>query len=444
MNKVFVLSCDRQPLDPCHPARARKLLQIGKAAVFRHFPFTIILRKRTVSESVTHSHRLKLDPGSRVSGVAVVQEESKALVWAAELVHRGHHIHKRMYLRRLLRRARRSRKTRYRQSRYLNRRQPKGWLAPSLMSRVANIQTWVERLQRYCPISSLSLEFAKFDMQKMVDPEIQGIEYCQGELQGYEVREYLLEKWQRRCVYCGAANVSLQVEHIVPKSRGGTDRISNLALSCRGCNLKKGTMTAVEFGYPSIQEQAQRFLKDAAAVSSMRWTLVHMLQTTGLPLEIGTGAQTKFNRNKQTYPKTHWIDAACVGDSGKYVVIQRRFSPLIIQATGQGKRQRCQTDKYGFPIAHAPRAKKTLGFQTGDIAKASPPIHIKMPTQIGRVVVRYYRPMFMLNRRNIHPKYLTLLQRADGYHYQSGTPICANPTGALRWKKHQSKPLNHT
>lgn len=428
MNRVFVLSQDGQPLDPCHPARARKLLRAGKAAVFRHFPFTIALKQRTVSESVTHPHRVKIDPGSRVSGIAVVQEENKALVWAAELNHRGHLIHRRMHLRSLLRRARRSRKNRYRPSRYLNRRQPEGHLRPSLHSRVANIQTWVGRLWRYCPASALTLEFTKFDMQKMVNPEIRGVEYCQGELQGYEVREYLLEKWGRACAYCGATNIPLQVEHVIPASRGGSNRVSNLALSCRPCNLKKGSMTAAEFGYPAIQEQAKQSLRDAAAVSAIRWALLRAMQTTGLPLEVGTGAQTKLNRRQQGYSKTHWMDAACAGQSGGEIALPVRFIPLFIVATGHGKRQRCRTNKYGFPITHASRAKKAYGYQTGDIAKASTPRRIHMPAQIGRVVIRHYRPMFMLNRRNVHPKYLTLLQRADGYHYQQGMPICVRTT----------------
>ncbi|WP_197047582.1 HNH endonuclease, partial [Planktothrix serta] len=68
-------------------------------------------------------------------------------------------------------------------------------------------------------------------LQQLENPEISGIEYQQGELQGYEVRQYLLEKWSRKCAYCGVENVPLEVEHIHPKSQGGTDRISNLTVA---------------------------------------------------------------------------------------------------------------------------------------------------------------------------------------------------------------------
>lgn len=122
MNRVFVLSCDQQPLDPCHPARARKLLDARRAAVFRPYPFTIILRQPTTHDPMIHPHRIKIDPGSVTSGLAIVQEETKKVVWAAELGHRGIFISKRLHLRAMLRRARRCRKNRYRQRRYLNRR----------------------------------------------------------------------------------------------------------------------------------------------------------------------------------------------------------------------------------------------------------------------------------------------------------------------------------
>ncbi|NTW01713.1 MAG: HNH endonuclease, partial [Oscillochloris sp.] len=134
MSLVFVLSSDGQPLDPCHPARARQLLDQGKAAVWRRYPFTLRLKARTAAASTTHPHRLKLDPGAKTTGIAVVAEDfgelSRAatgrVVWAGELTHRGQAIRDALRSRRAIRRSRRQRKTRYRQPRFLNRRRPKG------------------------------------------------------------------------------------------------------------------------------------------------------------------------------------------------------------------------------------------------------------------------------------------------------------------------------
>ncbi len=69
---VFVLSKDKKPLSPCHPARARKLLNKGRAAVYRRYPLTIILKEETKTE-ITQNHRLKIDPGSRTTGIAILQ-----------------------------------------------------------------------------------------------------------------------------------------------------------------------------------------------------------------------------------------------------------------------------------------------------------------------------------------------------------------------------------
>ncbi len=299
MQRVFVLDKNEKALMPCHPARARELLKKGRAAVFRRQPFTIILLDREGGE--TQDVEFKVDPGAKTSGLAVVADfkRGKCVLWAGELTHRGWQIRDALLKRRQLRRGRRTRKTRYRKPRFDNRRRKKGWLPPSLMSRIDNVMTWYKRLLRFVPITKAAMELVRFDTQKLENPEISGVEYQQGTLMGYEVREYLLEKWGRKCAYCGIEHVPLQVEHINPKARRGSNRVSNLTISCDDCNKKKGTQTAAEFGYPHIQAQAKRPLRDAAAVNATRWELYRQLQAIGLPLKTGSGGLTKYNRSKQ-------------------------------------------------------------------------------------------------------------------------------------------------
>ena len=173
---------------PCHPARVRQLLKAGKAKVFRKHPFTIILTEREGGH--TQDTQLKIDAGSRTTGLALVGhfKRGKRLIWAGNLHHRGLQIKLDLESRQALRRSRRNRKTRYRPVRFDNRRRAKGWLPPSLMSRVHNIDTWCGKLWRYTLYNAISFEHVKFDMQKMENPEISGVEYQQGELQGYEVQ----------------------------------------------------------------------------------------------------------------------------------------------------------------------------------------------------------------------------------------------------------------
>ena len=421
MSYAFVLDTNKQPLNPVHPGWARKLLSSGRAAVYKRYPFTIIL-KAAVPDAEIQPLRLKIDPGSRTTGLAIVNDDTGDVLFAAELNHRGQQIKKSMDSRRAIRRGRRSRKTRYRKPRFDNRARPKGWLPPSLRSRVENVETWVRRLRNLCPISAISLEVVKFDTQAMQNPEISGVEYQQGELFGYEVREYLLEKFGRKCVYCGKENVPLQIEHIRPKSRGGTSRISNLTLACEACNQKKGNKTAEEFGHPEVQEQAKKPLKDAAAVNTTRWALYRRVKETGLPIEIGTGGRTKYNRSIRELPKTHWLDAVCVGASTPEALNIEGLTPLVITATGRGSRQMCRMDKYGFPRTSAKKFKRVRGFQTGDIVKAVVPFGKKAGTYIGRVAIRA-SGYFNIKTSNstiqgINHRYCQLIQQFDGYAYE--------------------------
>jgi 5-methylcytosine-specific restriction endonuclease McrA len=422
---AFVIDKDKRPLDPCRMARARILLKQGRAAVFKRFPFTIILKDRTAAESVVHEQRIKVDPGSKTTGVAVVQEETGRVVFAAEIEHRGQRIKAALDSRRATRRSRRNRKTRYRQPRFKNRTRPKGWLPPSLESRIANVLTWVERLRRLCPVAAISMELVRFDLQRIQNPEISGVEYQQGTLAGYECRQYLLEKWHRKCAYCGKRDVPLQIEHILARTNGGTDRISNLTLACESCNQEKGSRPIEDFleGKPEVLErikrQARAPLRDASAVNTTRWKLWRRLTAIGLPLECGSGGRTKFNRTTRDLPKMHWLDAACVGVSTPDALKVDGIQPLLIKATGHGSRQMCGTDKYGFPIRHKPRASGFAGFKTGDIVQANIPRGKFQGTHVGRIAIRH-RPCFRLGKIDVAPKYLTIIHRADGYDYSIG------------------------
>ncbi len=165
-----------QPLNAVHAGRARLLLKQGKASIYRRYPFSIIL-KRAVEQPDLHPLRVKVDPGSQTTGLAVVNDASGEAVWAAELTHRGKQVKRALESRRGARSSRRQRKTRYRKPRFDNRRKKKGTLPPSLESRISNMVTWVRRLLRLCPVSAISQELVKFDLQQMEQPDISGVQY---------------------------------------------------------------------------------------------------------------------------------------------------------------------------------------------------------------------------------------------------------------------------
>jgi 5-methylcytosine-specific restriction endonuclease McrA len=429
---VFVLDKRKKPLMPCSEKRARLLLERGRARVHRLVPFTIRLVDRLQEESALQPVRLKLDPGSKTTGIALVREFEETseihkiahVVFLAELHHRGDAIRDALTQRRAFRRRRRA-NLRYRAKRFNNRRRPEGWLAPSLRHRVETTLSWVERLCRWAPVTALSLELVRFDTQAMQNPEISGVEYQQGTLFGYDLREYLLEKWGRKCAYCGKENVPLEIDHIHPRSKGGSDRVSNLTLACRPCNQRKGNLPVEQFlaKHPErirkILAQAKAPLRDAAAVNSTRWALYQRLKAMGLDVEVASGGRTKYNRHRLQVPKEHCLDAACVGQVD---AIQNWQQPVLsIQSAGRGSYQRTRLNRHGFPRGYLTRSKSAFGFQTGDLVRAVVTTGKQAGTYLGRVAIRASGSFNIQSAtglvQGIHHRFCTRIQRADGYGY---------------------------
>ncbi len=390
----------------------------------RRYPFTLIL-KREIENPQIFPLTLKIDPGSKQTGLALLSGD--VVIWVAQIEHRGQLIKDDMESRSKSRRSRRNRKTRYRAPRFNNRRRKEGWLPPSLQHRVQTVETWVKRLMRFCPVADIWVEQVKFDMQLMQDADISGVQYQQGELQGYSVREYLLEKWGRECAYCGKKDVPLQVEHIIPKARGGSNRVSNLSLACECCNQKKGSKPVEEFlkkkpeVLKKIKNKAKQPLKDAAAVNSTRKRIVQVLSDL-LPTKTATGAQTKYNRYRLGLPKDHHIDAACVGDLEKLNFYATQ--PLRIKCTGYGNRQYHNVDKRGFPIGK-PKSKDPYveGYRTGDIVRAVVTSGKKIGTYVGRVAVRATGSFNISTKegrvQGISHRYCSKIHGVDGYSYSN-------------------------
>jgi len=413
---VFVLNKNKKPLMPCTEHRAKKLMESGRAVVHKCFPFT--LRIKTCIDAEAPALRLKICQGAKRTGMAVLN--GNKVIFLVEIGHKNPHMN--IHSRASLRRGRRHRKTRYRPARFKNRRKPKGWLPPSLSCRVDQIMHAVKKIRDSLPIAELSVQTAKFDTQKMHNSEISGVEYQQGKLGGYEVREYLLEKWGRKCVYCGKKDVELGIDHIVPKARGGSNSVENLTIACKTCNRKKGRKTAAEFGHPEVLAKAKKPLKEAAFMNAIRSRAYMRLLDVFLPqrIEVGTGAMTKMNRITAGLPKLKCLDACCVGESTPEKL---DFTGVNYYQTwdyvGRGNRQICQPiNKDGYPVRHRSRKKSVDGIQTGDFVLGMKKNGDKMT---GRVNIRasgnFYIPVkggkrFTFTRRNTR-----LIQHGDGWRY---------------------------
>ena len=319
--QVCVLDQNGKPLMPTtRLGKVYRLLKTQKAHIVSYEPFTIQLDYEPDTH-VIQPMTLGVDSGAIHSGYSLANEHRE--YYSAEVIARDD-ISKHLSDRRMYRQNRRSRKTRYRKPRFNNRKnKKKGWLPPSLEQKVAVQLNEIDHLHRYFPIETIIVETAEFDIQKIKNPDISGIEYQQGTLQGYNIRNYLLEKHNRKCFYCGKTVSNFEVEHMLPKSRGGSNRIDNLTLSCHDCNQKKDTLTAEEFikqTLPAKKAAAKikqlpnetRLFKYMTQMNTTRWALYNAINEKYPNVEMTYGYITKYNRIKAGLSKAHHIDAKCI------------------------------------------------------------------------------------------------------------------------------------
>ncbi|MFE1309030.1 RNA-guided endonuclease IscB [Streptomyces sp. NPDC058755] len=440
-SRVFVLSKDGHPLMPCHPARARELLSKGRAAVARQVPFTIRLKARTLADSEVDGVQLRIDPGSKGTGLVLTDEKKETTedattvtvrrgLISVELHHRGAQIQSCMQQRAGYRNRRRSANCRYRTPRSQNRVRPEGWLPPSLRHRIDTTFSLANRLCRYAPVTHIHLERTAFDTHSMsAGRPLYGAEYTQGPLAGTTARSYLHARWDSACAYCGATGVPLNIEHVRPRSRQGSSRISNLVLSCIPCNKAKGSRSIESFLahrpdlLARILEQTKAPLRDAAAMNAIQWQLTEALETLGKPVHAWPGHLTKANRDAMGFAKTHTLDALSVGhldhESGDAIA---RFPDqvLVVKATGRGSYARTTPDPYGFPRLRRARKKQHFGYVTGDLVRAVMPSGKWAGTWTGRISVRargQHSLTTSVGRINVSHWNLRLLQQGNGYGY---------------------------
>ncbi|MFE4048966.1 RNA-guided endonuclease IscB [Streptomyces sp. YIM B13518] len=440
-SRVFVLAREGHPLMPCHPARARELLGKGRAVVIRHVPFAIRLKDRKLAESEVDGVQLRIDPGSKGTGLVLTDEKKetnehgttvtvrRGLV-PVELHHRADQIRLCLQQRAGYRHRRRSANRRYRAPRFRNRGHPTKWLPPSLRHRVDTTSSMARRLCRYAPVTEIHVELVAFDTHSMsAGRPLQGAEYQQGPLAGTNARTYLYAKWNNACTYCEATGVPLNIEHLRPRSRGGSNRLSNLVLACVPCNQAKGNSPVDVFlahrpdRLGKILQQVRTPLHDAAAMNATRWQLMDALSDLGKPLHSWPGARTKGNRSAMGLAKTHTLDALSVGSLDHEcgdTIVRCPAQILVAKATGRGSYARTTPDRYGFPRLLRARAKQHFGYITGDLVLATVPSGRWAGTWTGRVSVRargQHSVATSAGRINVSHWNLRLLQRGDGYGY---------------------------
>lgn len=353
---VYVLNKHGKPLMPCSPRKARVLLKSGKAKVAQRTPFTIQLRYG--SSGYKQAISFGVDAGTKHIGLSATTE--KRVVYEAEVLLRTD-VQELLATRRAYRRTRRNRKTRYRKSRFLNRRRKEGWLAPSIQNKVDTHLKVIHNVTRILPITKITVEVAQFDTQLLKNPEIHGVEYQQGEQLGFwNVREYVLFRDHHTCQWCRGKSGDriLNVHHRESRKTGGNSP-DNLVTLCETCHHK--------VHQEGLEEQVKRktaSLRDATQMTVLRWFVYHGIKRMYPEANLTYGYITKNTRIQHGLEKGHKTDARCI--SGNPLAAPADTSYLIKQVRGQNRQlYKAKIPKGGIRKANkAPRY--LFGYQLFD------------------------------------------------------------------------------
>ena len=357
---VYVINKDGQPIMPTeNHAKVRVLLSEKKAKVIRRCPFTIQLIYETENEVQEIS--LGIDAGSKHIGVSATTKDRVLYESEVEL---RRDITDLISTRRELRTSRRNRKTRYRQPRFNNRKRDNGWLAPSVRQKIDCHLKVVENVHKILPISRVIVETAAFDTQLLKAQEQssqlpEGKDYQNGELKGWNTREYVLyrDNYTCRCCKGKSKDKILQVHHIESRKTGG-NAVNNLVTLCKTCHegYHKGLVKL-----PATIKRGNSY-KDATFMGIMRWSFYEELKRRYPNVYMTYGYITKHVRIENNLPKEHYVDARCISGNptaqslGYYFYQKkirchnRQIHKCIVNKGGYRKLNQAPYEIYGYRL----------------------------------------------------------------------------------------------
>ena len=356
---MFVKNLRNEPLMPCSNRKARLLLKKKKAKIISYNPFTIQLLQPT--GEAKQEVNVGVDLGAKYIGLAI-QSQNKVL--AKGEIELRNDVKSNLETRKIYRRNRRNRKTRYRKPRFLNRKRKNGWLPPSIESRINNTFSWIDKFCSLLPNVRLNIEVGKFDVQKMINPNIKGAEYQQGETFGYyDVRYYVLDRDNYTCQVCKKSKDKIfNTHHIIYRSSGGSDRPSNLITVCTDChtheNHKEGEIL---WKWMQNKKKAPKY-KEAPFMNSLRIRIFRKYPNANIVY----GSWTTPNRKKLGLDKTHYNDALVISgiedgfqdNVGLFKIKQfRKKKRSLHEATARKGRKE--------PNRNSKRNKKNTKFRSG-------------------------------------------------------------------------------
>ena len=340
---VFVKNKHGENLMPCKPSKARKLLRDRKAKIIKHNPFTIQLLYG--SSGYKQAVDIGVDLGAKHIGIAIT---SKNNVLAKGEIELRQDVKSLLETRKIYRKSRRNRKTRYRPARFLNRvsSKKKGWLPPSIQSRVDNTFMWIDKFVDLLPNPKVSIEVGKFDVAKMINPKIGGVDYQKGQTYGYyDVRYYVFARDNYTCQVCKKKDKILQTHHIKYVSKGGSNRADNLITVCTDCHTSKNHKEGGVLYDWMINKKKAPSYKEATFMSIIRQRIFSKYPNA----RITYGSVTTPKRKELGLEKTHYNDALVISQ------VEKDF----IDSVGVFKIKQFRKKKRSLHEATARKGRKT-------------------------------------------------------------------------------------
>lgn len=303
--RVFVINQRGEALMPCTQRKARLLLKEGKAKIHKYNPFTIQLTIPT-GESKQDCH-VGIDTGAKHIGLAITSENKVLFKGEVEL---RQDVKSNLDIRKIYRRSRRNRKTHYRKARFLNRKKRQDWLPPSLQNRINHTYRWIDEICNLIPTPTLHIEVGKFDAAKMINPEIQGINYQHGQTYGfYDVRYFVFARDNYTCQCCGKSKDKiLHTHHILYKSQGGTDRADNLITVCSNCHTTENHEPGGALYEWMVKHKKAKQYKEPPFMNVLRRRIFDRYSNA----IISYGSETAMRRKELGLSKTHYNDAIAI------------------------------------------------------------------------------------------------------------------------------------
>ena len=345
---VYVISKEGKPLMPCSKAKAKRLLKEGKAQIVGHKPFTIRLIFQC--ENQVQPIILGIDPGYENIGLSAVSEKRE--LFSSEVKLRTN-ISKLLTEKSMYRRGKRN-KLWLRSPRFLNRKRKVGSLPPSIQHKLSSHVKIVKKICSLLPISKINLEVANFNIQKMKNPEIENVQYQQGDLYEYEnLKSYLVQREQVKCQLCSKSSTkgsSFRIHHIIPRKEGGTDKPDNLSLLHEKCHTRLHRKNLHHLLKKNRQFKAETFM------STIRWKLAEELKNNNIctGFSLSFGYITKIKRHELKLEKDHHTDAFVIasGDEQErvqpYTFLQKRRNNRCLQLNRNGFKPSIRKQRYRF------------------------------------------------------------------------------------------------